>query len=182
MNESSRKLKHLALVALGEDRLGIVRALSELINNEDGNISDSRMSVLGGHFAISMLLAAPWNKLARIEAQLPEIEKRFGIRIMVTHTDPKISQPTMIPYSVEVTAIDHPGIVYSLASFFYARNINIEAMETFSYPSIHSGATLFSLEMVINVDAFTSIAELRDDFLDFCDELNLDAHIDPYKI
>lgn len=181
MNEPGRKLKHIALVALGEDRLGIVRALSEVINNEDGNICDSRMTVLGGHFAILILVAGPWNKLARIEAQLPEIEKRLGIRIMVTHTEPKSPQPTMVPYSVEVISIDHPGIVYNLACFFYARDVNIETMNTVTYSAPHSGATMFALEMTINIDALTPIAELRDDFLDYCDELNLDAHIDPCK-
>lgn len=181
MNNYSKKLKYMVLSALGEDRLGIVRTLSEMISNEDCSIHDSRMSVMGGHFAVVLLVSGPWNKLARLEAQLPEIEKRLDVKIMADYTEPKAAQPTMVPYSVEVISIDHPGIVYNLASFFYARDINIESMNTVTYVAPHSSALMFALEMVINIDALTSIADVRDDFLDYCDELNLDAHIDPCK-
>ena len=40
---------------------------------------------------------------------------------------------------------------------------------------------MFSLHMTINVPAHTLIAALRDEFLDFCEQLNLDAIIEPVK-
>lgn len=48
----------LAISALGHDRPGIVTDLSRGILDNDGNIIDSRMSVLGGEFAVILLVAS----------------------------------------------------------------------------------------------------------------------------
>jgi glycine cleavage system transcriptional repressor len=140
------------------------------------------MSVLGGHFAIITLVSGQWNELARLEAQLPELEKKLGMTIISRHTELKAPQISVIPYSVEVVSIDHPGIVYNLTSFFYARDINIENVNTTTYSAPHSGAPMFALEMTVNMPDYIPIGQLRDDFLDYCDELNLDAHIEPCKM
>ena len=47
---------YLVVSALGTDRPGLVEALSETVVESGCNINDSRMAVLGGEFAIIMLL------------------------------------------------------------------------------------------------------------------------------
>ena len=48
----------IVISALGSDRPGIVHALSRQVLAYEGNILDSRMTVLGGEFAVLMLVAA----------------------------------------------------------------------------------------------------------------------------
>jgi len=86
-----------------------------------------------------------------------------------------------LSYRVEVVAIDHPGIVYQIASFFSAREINIRELVTNSYSAPHTGTPMFSLDMIIDVPAPVRIASLREDFLEFCDDLNMDALLEPAK-
>ncbi len=40
---------------------------------------------------------------------------------------------------------------------------------------------LFSVRMTIGIPADTHIANLRSDFLDYCDDLNLDATLEPAR-
>ena len=69
----------------------------------------------------------------------------------------------------------------TLASFFSARGINIEDMATASYAAAHTGAPMFSVHMSVGIPADLHIAALRDEFMDFCDSMNLDAVLEPIK-
>ena len=77
--------------------------------------------------------------------------------------------------------MDHPGIVHHLASFFSKRDINIEDMSTSSYAAAHTGTPMFSVQMTVGIPSTIHIATLRDEFMEFCDSMNLDAVLEPIK-
>ena len=52
-------------------------------------------------------------------------------------------------------------------------------MSTRQYNAPHTGALMFSLQFTVNVPAKVHVAALRDEFLAFCDEQNLDAIMEP---
>ncbi len=171
----------LVLSALGKDRPGIVDELSKSVFLLDCSISDSRMTVLGGEFAILLLVEGPWNQLARLEGQIPELEKNLGLTIIARQTTPANGNGDALPYLVEVVSLDNPGIVHKLANFFSERSINIVDLTTSSYAAPHTGTAMFAVQMNIGVPIGTAISELRDEFLEFCDSINLDAVLEPYK-
>ena len=80
--------------------------------------------------AILLLVEGPWNKLARLEDQVEELEGRLELTISTKRTEERRAEANLLPYAVDVVALDHPGIVYNLASFFSQRGINIEDMTT----------------------------------------------------
>lgn len=86
-----------------------------------------------------------------------------------------------ITYSVNVVSLDHPGIVHEIANFFSMRRINIEDLQTSTYCAPHTGTQMFNLTMTINLPADTHLATLREDFMVFCDDRNLDAMIEPVR-
>ena len=112
---------------------------------------------------------------------MPELERNLGLTIIARYTEPAGDQPEALPYTVDVVSLDHPGIVHSLASFFSLRDINIIDLNTTSYAAPHTGTPMFAVHMNIGVPANIRIGELRDEFLDFCDSMNLDAVMEPYK-
>jgi glycine cleavage system transcriptional repressor len=81
------KNNHLVISALGKDKPGIVDKLARAIYELDCNISDSRMTVLGGEFAIILLVEGPWNLLAKLEDQVPDLQERLGLTITVQQTE-----------------------------------------------------------------------------------------------
>lgn len=175
------KKNYLVISALGKDRPGIVNKLSEAILADDCNITDSRMTVLGGEFAIMLMVEGNWNTLAKLEEVMPELGKGLGLTIISERTEEKRGDAGLLPYAVEVVAMDHPGIVHNLAGFFSQRNINIEDMVTSTYAAAHTGTPMFSVNMSVGIPSETHIASLREEFMEFCDALNLDAILEPIK-
>lgn len=172
---------YLVISALGSDRPGIVNQLSKAVLDCGCNIEDSRMAVLGGEFALIQMISGTWDQIARLEGMLPKLEERLGLTITARRAAPRTSERRLVPYFVDVIAMDHPGIVHDVAEYFSKRDINIEEMNTGSYAAAHTGTPMFSLSLVISIPADVSIARLREEFMDFCDELNLDAVIEPVK-
>jgi len=105
------------------------------------------------------------------------IEKKLQMRLLVRASETVATDNKLVPYQVEVVAMDHPGIVHNLAGFFSSRQINIVDLETDCYPAAHTGTPMFSMLMTIGVPADMSIKKLRAEFLETCDELNMDASL-----
>ena len=171
----------LVIAAVGEDRPGLVDDLSSWILESGCNIADSRMTVLGGEFAVLLLAEGQWNNLTKLEGQLEQIQERLGMIISLKRTEQKKPGGAFLPYAVDVVALDHPGIVNNLANFFSQRGVNIQDLSTSGYSAAHTGTQMFSVHMILDVPSATHIAGLREEFLDFCDRLNLDAVIEPLK-
>ena len=173
--------KHLVISALGKDRPGIVNQVSRVILDAGCNIEDSRMTVLGGEFALILLVSGVWNEVAKLEAQLRTLEKKLDLTLVMKTTEPRPTKQSMVPYVVDVVAMDHPGIVHDVAAFFSTREINIEDLNTWTYAAAHTGTPMFSMNMTISVPAEVNIGRLRDEFTRFCDEMNLDATLEPSR-
>lgn len=171
--------KHLVISALGVDRPGIVKSVSKQILDAGGNVSDSRMSVLGDEFALIMLVDGTDTVINSIISLLPSIEKELGLTVMSKQTtkqsDLEAKSGSRLPYIAEVVAMDNPGIVHEVSEFLSSRNVNVEELATGSYPAPHTGTTMFSMEMSISIPSDTNISSFKSDFYDFCDEINLDV-------
>ena len=179
MVPSMKKL--FVISALGKDRPGIVNQLSKAILDSGCNVEDSRMTVLGGEFALILMVSGHWGAITRLERQVPALEKKLELTILAKHTEPRTAGKDMVPYVVDVVAMDHPGIVHEIADFFASRGINIEELSTWTYPAAHTGTPMFSLNMTVSLPAGVQIGRLRDEFTGFCDNLNLDATIEPAR-
>ena len=176
------KNNQLVLSALGADKPGLIDELSRCVMNSGCSILDSRMVVLGGNFALLLQVGGNWNNIAKLENQLAGLESSLGLTITSQRTAGRKSGDDVLPYGVDVVALDQPGIVHNLATFFSQRQINIQEMMTACYPAAHSGTPMFSVHMSVDIPANTQISALREEFMEFCDQLNLDAVIEPVKM
>jgi len=171
----------LVITALGEDKPGIVDKLSETVMACNCNIIDSRMSVLGGEFAVMLMVAGKWNELTKLEDALAATSEPLSLTIACKRTETGNPSTDLMPYSVEVISMDQPGIVHELARFFSSREINIHELNTTQYAAAHTGTPMFAVQIIANIPASQHIAGLRDEFLDFCETLNMDATMEPAK-
>ena len=171
--------EQLVITALGDDRPGIVDELSNALFKHSLNIEDSRMSVLGGEFAILLLVSGARPSIDAFVADTPVLEQALNMKLQVKLTSTTPSRQTLIPYTVEVVAIDHPGIVHKLASFFSARQINIVDLSTERYAAAHTATPMFAVNMTIGIPADMPIKSLREEFINMCEDLNLDASMTP---
>ena len=169
---------NLVISALGNDKPGIVNELTKTILNQGGNILESRMSVLGGEFAMMLLVSGSEDCINNVLSKLEETGEQLNLTLLAKETQATEKNINHIPYTVKVVSMDHPGIVHHISDFFAGKNINIEDIETNTYPAAHTGTSMFSLNMTMSIPADSSVKNLRDEFLVFCDDLNLDASLE----
>ncbi len=173
--------EYLVISAIGEDKPGIINALSKEATRNQCNILDTRMTVLGGEFALLMMISGQPAAIESAAGALSAAADKLGLTTILKRTQPRKASTSSRPYRVEVVAIDHPGIVTEIAGFFSSRDMNIEEMETGAYAAAHTGTPMFSLEMTVNIPGTVAVAGLKDAFIAFCDERNLDATIEPRR-
>jgi glycine cleavage system transcriptional repressor len=145
------------------------------------NLVDARLSTVGRDVSMTALAVGSWDAVAKLEAMLGRLDREEGLKLNWYRTAAKQVQSNLLPYIVEVVAADKPGILFQLADFFDRQGITIENLQSTRYRAMQTGAEMFSAQVTIGVPANMHIAALRDDFLEFCDHLNLDAIMDPMK-
>lgn len=136
------------------------------------------MVALGSDFAVLMLVAGNWHSVNKIRDRLTQLQRDSGLTISVRDTEPRTLEPAA-PYNIDVVALDQEGIVLRLSSFFANRNLEIAELNTRRYNAPHTGAAMFAVQLIVNLPATVHVATLREEFLDFCDEHNLDAIMEP---
>jgi glycine cleavage system transcriptional repressor len=170
--------KLLAVTAIGPDRAGVVRDLSQAVTAAGGSIRESRMIALGSEFAVLMLVAGNWHTITKIQGQLSTLQKQSGLTVTVRETQPRAVE-NAAPYVVDAVTLDEEGILFGLSNFFASRNLEIAEVNTRRYNAPHTGAAMFGVQMTINLPKSVHLASLREEFMEYCDEHNLDAVIEP---
>ena len=171
----------IVISAVGTDRTGVVQDITKDILECGGNIEESRMTTLGSEFAMLMLVSGNWHTLSKLEQKLEKLTGDGNLSVSVRKTSEQASKEDRMPYAVDVVSLDQQGIVYNLANFFAARDVEIAEVATRHYSAAHTGAPMFEVQMAVNIPASLHVAGFKDEFHDFCDELNLDAMLEPVK-
>ena len=172
---------HSLVCAVGADRTGLVREVTDTVLSCGCNITESRMATLGSEFAMLILVSGNWHTLGKLESELAALCEGGDLQITMRQTQPGERGENLIPYAVDLISLDQPGIVNRLASFFANQGIAIAEMSTRTYNAAHTGARMFNLQMVISVPSSMHISTLREEFMELCDHHNLDAILEPVK-
>lgn len=173
----------IVITVMGEDRPDLIAELTRMIKDSKCSILESRMSELGREFAGHILIEGNWNHIVRLESLLESTAQRSNLKIatMRCREEEERRDEDTIPYTVDVFAGDQPGSIHELATFFSERNIKVLDLSTSRYPAPYSGSPVFLAHMIVKIPADMKIVSLRDEFLEFCDQLNLDAILEPVK-
>lgn len=172
---------HLLISAYATHPESPLLSVSRRIADSGCNLVDARLATVGRDVSVTALAVGSWDAVAKLEAMLGRLEREEGYRLVWYRTGPKPLQSDLLPYIIEVIATDKPGILFQLADFFDRQGITIENLQSSRYRAMQTGAEMFSAHITVGIPASMHIAALRDDFLEFCDHLNLDAIMDPMK-
>jgi glycine cleavage system transcriptional repressor len=170
----SSEKSYLVVTAIGPDRAGLVSELSSLIHAAGANLEDSRMAVLGGEFALLLLVSGPEPVLARAEARLREGEAGLGLKLMLKRTTGPRKVAGVSPCAIRVSGFDRPGIVQTVTSILARRGVNVTALESRVAHAPESGTPLFVLEAELEVPSEIALAALREELSSKCEDENLD--------
>jgi glycine cleavage system transcriptional repressor len=172
-----RAESHLVLTAVGPDRPGLVQRISSLIHAAGANLEDSRMAILGGEFALLVLVSGPEAAVANVEREAPRLEAELGLKVLSKRTRAEASR-SFLPYSMRVMGLDRPGIVRAVSAVFERRGINVASLESRVTYAADSGTPLFMLEAELEVPSEASLSELRRAVTALAEEENLDVTLE----
>lgn len=132
---------HVAVTAIGADRPGIVAAVTRVLFEHDGNIEDSRMAMLGGHFAMMLVVSLPeGSDPATLERALGGPARELDLIVSVRPVaeagagapgaEGPHAEAAGTPYVFSVYGADRPGIVYRVTDALASGGVNITDLAT----------------------------------------------------
>ena len=171
---------YLVLTAVGPDRPGLVSEIASAIHGAGANLEDSRMAILGGEFALLLLLSGPEAAAAAIEKAAGPLGERLGLRVLSKRTA-RGQHRDFLPYRISVTGFDRPGIVLKISEILARRGVNVASLESRLAYAPLSGTPMFVLEAELQVPSEVALAELRRELSAQCDEENLDLSLESVR-
>jgi glycine cleavage system transcriptional repressor len=167
------------LTAIGADRVGIVDDLSGAISSAGCNIEESKMAVLGGEFAVIMLVSGPPSSLEGLTRTVPGLGEKLALRIESRPTREPRAGESGRPYLLEAVSLDTPGIVHSVTAILRGHGINIEELSTDTAAAPWTGAPMFRLKAHLIIGPSVSIARLKEELSLLQQEHDLDIALKP---
>jgi glycine cleavage system transcriptional repressor len=136
----------------GPDRVGVVEEVTGVVLGLGGNVQTSRMTRLGGEFAILMLVSLPVARAGEVDAAFEQLAAE-GYRVSVTTTDRATAEEYRgwLRYRIEVHGADHEGIIHEIARGLSRQGISIESADAGTTRAPVSGTTLFSMTAIVAV-------------------------------
>ena len=165
------------LTASGADRVGIVDDVSSALLEAGCNIEESKMSVLGGEFALIVLVSAPEAGIGALLDALDALGERVGLELSARRTGPHAANPKGRPYRIECVSLDTPGIVHSVTGLLRRRGVNIDELETETTGAPFTGAPMFHMRITAIVPGDVPMSDLRDELARVASAQDLDITV-----
>ena len=119
----------LAVTVLGHDRPGIIAEVTGALADLGGNLEDSSMTLLRGHFAWTLIVSGPSGEQVRDSlAQLAE--DGLVVTVLPVPEDNAVPSPSDTRYLLSVHGGDRPGIVSTITGVVAAAGGNIVDLTT----------------------------------------------------
>ncbi len=131
-------MNHFIIVAIGEDKPGIVAKVTEILFKNGFNIEDSSMTRLNNEFTI-MLIVKGDKSLEHLKQEFSRLEKE-GLTIIIKEvSEDVINKPIKkLPiFNIAVYGSDKPGIVYKVSKLLADKGINISDLRTEKVNSLY---------------------------------------------
>lgn len=176
------KNHYLAVTTLGKDKPYVINQVTDAIASTGCNVHECRVTALGQLWAGHFFISGHWNEIAKAETLLPKVSKQYELSTNIKRTDnPLDPNKNCLPYAIYVVALDEAGTIAQITNFFSEQDIHILELNCHTYIARQTQARMLSLNMVISIPEDVHIADIRDRFTEFCDDLNFDAIIEPEK-
>jgi glycine cleavage system regulatory protein len=147
------------LTCIGDDRPGLVSALSSAIQDHGGSWERSQMARLAGKFAGILQVVVPEDRAESLAADLTAL-KDDGLQVVLERTDQPVEHAAL-RLNLALLGADHPGIVAQISAALAERGVGIEELASDLREAPMSGGMLFEAHAVLEAPPGTSTDSLR---------------------
>lgn len=126
-------MNHFALTIVGRDRPGIVSQVTEILFKLGCNLADSSCSILGGQFAMILILGHPEftdrKSFGDAFKPLEDADLTVALRVLKPGGEVRSNIEGDL-CMISVYGSDKPGIVYRVANVLGEKKVNITDLNT----------------------------------------------------
>lgn len=133
-------LVRLACSLMGPHHPDLVDLVHRALGDARANVEDSRMTVLGAEFAMLVLFTVESRRLPQLDADLADLCRRFSLERLMRETSRPAARQPGTRLHVELSGVDHEGIVRALTRHLGEEGLQVEDLEARVMPA--SGAQL----------------------------------------
>jgi glycine cleavage system transcriptional repressor len=169
---------NIVFTLTGPDRVGIVDEVTRMLLEAAGNVETSRMTRLGGEFAILMLVSIPAEGLAGLGRNVATFAEQ-GYKVTTSPTSLSYAErfPGWLTCQIEIRGADHEGIVHEIAHILSQRGISIESMDTGTTRAPINGMPLFMMTAAVIVPPGLSGRDWEDELNDAGERLGVEIRV-----
>lgn len=144
---------NLSVTAIGRDRPGIVAGITGALLEAGGNVDDSQMSILHGHFAVMLIVSVPdGTSVEELSFRLDEVGREFGLGGITVSEVTGLERGAGPSHVLTVYGADRPGIVHEVAELLAARGVNITDLRTRRTGDPSAPLYTMMMELVVEED------------------------------
>ncbi|MGA9846787.1 MAG: ACT domain-containing protein, partial [Roseiarcus sp.] len=147
------------LTFVGDDRPGLVNAISETIAAHGGTWLESRSAQLAGKFAGILLASVPDASLAELELSLSRLE-RGGLSVTIERGAPEAAKPSRL-IRLDILGNERPGIVRDVTKTLTDLGVNIEEFSSGLEGEPFTGVEMFRASARLRAPDGLSLDDLR---------------------
>lgn len=178
----------VAVTAFGADRPGMVAAVTGVLMDHGGNLEDSSMTILGGHFAMMLLVQVPDDEaVSALEDALAAGVAHLGLTVVVRPVseadvpgeERALEDPSEGPpmWSLSVHGADRPGIVHRVTALLAEHGANVVDLSTRVVASPTQAAYVLLLRVAL--DPSDDEEALAEELGALAGRLGVELHIRP---
>jgi glycine cleavage system regulatory protein len=160
---------NLVLTVIGDDKPGLVEALSRAIASNSGNWLESSMSQLAGKFAGILRVSVTDTEAEKLIAALQNLSP--DLKLLIERAAADGAGDSSLSVALNLVANDRPGIIREISRALAGLSINVENLSTRCVSAPMSGETLFKAEALLKVPAGFKLERLQLELEDLADDL-----------
>ena len=172
---------HLILSAIATDEPRALTALVRTIHESGCGVQEARLVRFGDRVSVVAGVTGNWNAVAKLEDALARLDGTEGLSIVSSRSSREAARDGIIPYLAEVTGADRPGVLAQMVRFFADREISVEDLHATTSRTQYGETRIGSAHFTVGLPASLSLATIRGEFMDLCDELNVDGVLAPIR-
>lgn len=163
----------LAVTAIGDDRPGIVAAVTGALAEVGGNLEDTSMTILRGHFAMTLVVACDASA-DDVERALAPVAAELGLLASVREVhEHAASGPPGEHHVLTLHGADRPWIVARVSALVAAAGGNVTDLVT------RLAGPLYVLTMELDLPVGVDAAALSASLADLAADLGVEASLRP---
>ena len=167
----------LVLTVIGDDRSGLVSALSGVIAEHGGSWERSQLARLAGKFAGIVVVTVPDQHAEALIKDLGPLEAQGLLDSTVERGTDESPGSDVTRLHLELVGADRPGIVHDISQTLAARAVSIEELHTATREAPMAGGMLFEASATLVAPLTLPIAELQAVLEDLANELMVDLSL-----